>query len=150
MMNMMGQMMGGAQPPGGAAAVRVPDPLPGFTGMPHLYHMGAEDFFLDQATHIQLTADQQGALEGLRQKALLDRAAAERSIGEGEQHLFMLTGAEQPDATAIESQVRAIEELRVQRRLAFIRAVGQAAQILTDDQRRTLLAQRDPPAGSGK
>ncbi len=43
-----------------------------------------------------------------------------------------------PDAAAIEAKVREIEKLRGDQRLAFIRAIGEAAKVLTDDQRRAL------------
>jgi Spy/CpxP family protein refolding chaperone len=58
-----------------------------------------------------------------------------------------LTGADQPAAEKIDAKVREIENLRTDQRLAFIRAVGEAAQVLTDDQRKMLLGQL-PPAPS--
>lgn len=136
----MGQMMGmmGGQKNGAGAST--PSSLPGFPGAPHLYHVGADGFFLNHPQHIDLTAEQQSALGKLQETALLDRASAQRTIDEAEQQLFLLTGADQPDAAQIEAQVHSIEALRAQKRLAYIRAVGQAAQILSDDQRRALLA----------
>lgn len=49
-----------------------------------------------------------------------------------------LTSADQPDAAKIEAKVRDIEKLRTDERLSFIRAVGDAAKLLTDDQRKVL------------
>ena len=50
--------------------------LPGFPGASHLYHIGATGFFLDHPEHITLSADQQVALNKIKDQALL---AKERS-----------------------------------------------------------------------
>ncbi|MFA5937721.1 MAG: hypothetical protein WC809_00070 [Sinimarinibacterium sp.] len=142
-MECMGEMgsMGGASSPAGASGMSgmPPNALPGFPGASHLYHVGADGFFLNHSQHIQLSTDQQMRLGRIREKALLDRATAQRKIEEAEQQLYVLTGSDQPDSRKIEAQARAIEELRVQRRLDYIRAVGEAAQALTDEQRRAVL-----------
>lgn len=145
-MDCMGEMgsmggMAGASGAGGMAGMSAtpPNALPGFPGASHLYHVGADGFFLNHPQHIQLSMEQQTRLGRIREKALLDRATAQRKIEEAEQQLFVLTGSDQPDIRKIEAQARAIEELRVQRRLAYIRAVGEAAQVLTDEQRRAVL-----------
>lgn len=139
----MGEMggMGGASAPGGMPGMGAvpPNALPGFPGASHLYHVGADGFFLNHPQHIQLSTEQRTRLGRIREKALLDRATAQRKIEEAEQQLFVLTGSDQPDMRKIEAQARAIEELRVQRRLGYIRAVGEAAQILTDPQLRAVL-----------
>ncbi|UXI66069.1 Spy/CpxP family protein refolding chaperone [Tahibacter amnicola] len=116
-----------------------PNALPGFPGTSHLYHVGADGFFLNHPQHVQLNADQQLRLGRIREKALLERSAAQRKIEEAEQQMFVLTGMDQPDISKIEAQARAIEELQVQRRLAYIRAIGEAAGVLTDEQRRAVL-----------
>lgn len=114
--------------------------LPGFPGASHLYHIGADGFFVNHnPEHIQLSIDQQTRLNQLREKALMSRAASEREIEAGEQQLFALTAADQPDANKVEAQLRVIENLRVQQRLNYIRAVGEAANVLTADQRSLLL-----------
>lgn len=142
-MECMGEMggMGGASAPGGMPGMAAvpPNALPGFPGASHLYHVGADGFFLNHPQHIQLSTEQRTRLGRIREKALLDRATAQRRIEEAEQQLFVLTGSDQPDMRKIEAQARAIEELRVQRRLGYIRAVGEAAQVLTDPQRRAVL-----------
>jgi Spy/CpxP family protein refolding chaperone len=139
-MECMGEMgsMGSASAPGGMAAVP-PNALPGFPGASHLYHVGAEGFFLNHPQHIQLSTEQQTRLGRIREKALLDRATAQRKIDDAEQQLFVLTGSDQPDMRKIEAQARTIEELNVQRRLTYIRAVGEAAQVLTEQQRGAVL-----------
>ena len=57
----------------------------------------------------------------------------------------MLTAADQPDAAKIEAKLAAIGKLRGDERLAFIRAVGDASKILTDEQRK-ILTGFAPPA----
>ncbi|UXI66068.1 periplasmic heavy metal sensor [Tahibacter amnicola] len=113
--------------------------LPGFPGEPHLYHLGAEDFFLSRSQRIGLSVEQQVTLAGIRERALLARADAGREIEAADQRLFMLTAAARPDAESIEAQVRRIEALRTAGRLHFIRAVGEAAQVLSAEQRHVVL-----------
>lgn len=140
-MEMMGRMPGGAE-------ASMPSALPGFPGVSHLYHVGATGFFIDHAAHIALTAEQQTTLGRIREKALSDQATTQRSIDTAEQELWALTASDQPDAAKIESKAREAEKLRTDQRLAFIRAVGEAARVLTDDQRRMLLGQMPPASAS--
>jgi len=121
--------------------------LPGFPGASHLYHVGADGFFVNHhPEHIQLSVEQQMSLNQLREKALMSRAASEREIEAGEQQLFALTAADQPDGNKIEAQLRTIENLRVKQRLNYIRAVGEAANVLTADQRAVLLGMKSSGA----
>lgn len=113
--------------------------MPGQPGASHLYHIGSTGFFLDHATHIALTSEQKRTLNRLKEKALLDRATQQRRIDQAEQELYMLTGADQPDTTQIQAKIAEIEKLRTDQRMNFIRAVGEAANVLTHDQHRTLL-----------
>lgn len=113
--------------------------LPGFPGASHLYHIGSTGFFLDHPEHVTLTAEQKTRLSQIKEKATLDNTAAQRKVDEAEQKLWTLTASDQPDQTAIAAQVKTIEGLRADQRLAYIRAVGEAAQVLTDQQRQTLL-----------
>ena len=123
----------------GMAGMAMGSALPGVPGMSHLYHIGADGFFLNHVEHITLSADQRKRLNRIKQKALLDGSSCGRKVDEAEQELWELTASDSPDAAAIEAKVREIEKLRGDRRLAFIRAVGEAAKVLTDDQRRTLV-----------
>ena len=137
--------MGGAGPMTAA--------LPGFPGASHLYHIGSTGFFLDHAKHISLTVPQQAALNAVKEKALLAKAANQRKVDTAEQELWALTASDQPDATKIEAQLREVEKLRGDERLDFIRSVGDAAKILTDGQRQSLLGFQPPqpataPAGA--
>lgn len=133
---MMGMMAGMAGAAGGT-----PAPLPGFPGQPGVYHLGATDFFVTAAT---LTPEQASQLELFRQRASAERAGAALAVAEAERQLYALTAADQPDATAIEATVRRVERIRGDQRLAFIRLVGEAARVLTDDQRRALAAAVTP------
>lgn len=148
MMGMMGMPPGGGM--GGAGPMTAA--LPGFPGASHLYHIGGTGFFLDHAEHITLTVAQQTALNGIKEKSLLAKAANQRKVDTAEQELWLLTAADQPDATKVEAKIREVEKLRGDERLEFIRSVGDAAKLLTDSQRQSLLGMQPPqpaavPAG---
>ncbi|MBL8879200.1 MAG: periplasmic heavy metal sensor [Phycisphaerales bacterium] len=140
MMSMMDNMMsmGMSRMGGGMGGGSMGSVLPGFPGASHIYHVGATGFFLDHATHITLTVDQQKQLGEIKEQALLDQASLERKIEQAEQELWNLTGSDQPDAAKVETKAREIEKLRVDQRIDFIRAVGKAAGVLTDEQRKQL------------
>jgi len=154
MMGMMNQMKGmdampAASPGMAAASSGMPQSaLPGFPGVSHLYHIGATGFFLDHAEHISLTTDQQAALNKIKEQALAAKTNADRQIEQAEQEMASLTSSDQPDSAKIESKVRDIEKLRANERLIFIRAVGEAANLLTDDQRKILTGAMQPAAPS--
>jgi hypothetical protein len=139
MMGMMGMGSMGRSGMKGMGKMKVASALPGFPGASHIYHIGATGFFLDHPDHIKLTTKQRTALNGLKEKALLAKSSSQRKIDEAEQELWTLTSSDQPDAAKIEAKVRAIEKLRGGQRLAFIRAVGEAAKVLTDERRKALL-----------
>ena len=116
-------------------AVAAPAPLPGFNGAAHLYHAGVNDFFLDAAGPLALSTEQRARLRIIQARSVLDQTEAQRKIEAAEQQMWKLTGAARPEMIRIEATVREIEKLRADRRLAFIRAVGEAAGVLTDAQR---------------
>jgi Spy/CpxP family protein refolding chaperone len=141
MMGMMNQMMGMNAMPAVSPGMNPSVPqsaLPGFPGVSHLYHIGSTGFFLDHAAHISLTSDQQAALNRVKEQAVAAKTGADRQIEQAEQEMATLTAADQPDSAKIEAKVREIEKLRTDERLSFIRAVGEAAKLLTDDQRKIL------------
>jgi hypothetical protein len=141
----MAAMMG-MTPMGNDAAAAMPDSaLPGFPGASHLYHIGATGFFLDHPEHITLSADQQVALNKIKTQALLAKSAADRAMEQAEQELGTLTAADQPEIAKVEAKVRDIAKMAGDQRLAFIRAVGEAAKLLTADQRK-ILTGFAPPA----
>jgi hypothetical protein len=145
MMGMMGMAPKGMAEMKGMGKMQMAAALPGFPGASHIYHVGATGFFLDHPDHITLTAKQQSDLARLKEKALLAKATAQRKIEEAEQELWTLTASDRPDADRIEAKVREVEKSRGDQRLAFIRAVGEAAKVLTDEQRQALLG-----TGAGK
>lgn len=119
---------------------------PAIPGVSHLYHIGATGVFLNHAEHIALTTKQQAALNVIKQKALLSKATAQRKIDQAEQELWELTGADEPDLVPIEAKVKAIEKLRGEQRMSFIRSVADSAKVLTDEQREILLGMKEPDA----
>lgn len=134
----MAGMMGMDPMGGGSAGAMPPSALPGFPGASHLYHIGATDFFLDHPQHITLTAEQQVALNKIKDQSLMEKSAADRAIQQAEQELGLRTASDQPDISKIEAKVREIAKLAGDERLAFIRSVGEAAKLLTEDQRKSL------------
>lgn len=128
--------------------------LPGFPGASHLYHIGETGFFLDHPEHITLSPEQASRLGKIREDALRAQGASARKVADAEEQLWQLTAADQPSAPAIDAKVREIEKLRGDGRLAFIRAVGEAAKVLTEEQRKALLGQLppapNPAAGTGQ
>src|SRR5690606_30092844 len=122
--------------------------LPGFPGSSHIYHIGATGFFLDHPEHIQLTSEQQTSLNSIEETALLEQATTQRQIDEAEQGLWTLTASDEPDAKKIDAKVREIEKLRGDQRIAFIRAVGEAANVLTANQRQVLVGSSPPATGT--
>ncbi len=146
MMDMMGMnAMPAASPGMTPAQPNMPQSaLPGFPGVSHLYHIGATGFFIEHAQHINLTADQQTALNKMKEDALAAKTNSDHQIEQAEQELGTFTSSDQPDAAKIETKVREIEKLRVDERISFIRAVGEAAKLLTDDQRKILTGAMQP------
>lgn len=151
MMDMMGMMKGmdmmGSK--GGMQGMNTPSALPGFPGASHLYHIGASGFFLDHPQHVTLTTAQQTALNQAKEQAALAKNTSDRQVEQAEQELWELTSADQPDAAKIEAKVRDIEKLRADARLTFIRSVGEAAKILTDEQRKVLVGETQPGGQAG-
>lgn len=146
----MDDMMG--MSPAGAVTggMSMPTALPGFAGASHLYHIGSTSFFLDHSAHIVLSVPQQSSLNAIKEKTLLDRAAAQRQIDAAEQELWSLTASDQPDIAAIQAKIADIEKSRGEQRVAFIRAVGEAAKLLTDAQRQSLLGLQPPQTQIGQ
>ena len=152
MMGMMGQMMPGmmnqmmpgmsGMPPGNIGPPQ--SALPGFPGASHIYHIGATGFFLDHAEHIGLSIEQQVGLNKIKEQALFSKSASDRQIEQAEQELAALTSADQPDLRKIEAKVRDIAKLDTDQRIAFIKAVGEAAKLLTADQRKILTGFASP------
>ena len=152
----MAGMMGMSAMSSGAAGAMPQSALPGFPGASHLYHIGATDFFLDHPQHIALSTEQRAVLNKAKEQALLAKSTADRAVAQAEQELWTLTAADQPDAKAIAAKIAEIGTLAGDARLAFIRAVGDASKLLTDQQRKILTGFAPPapaaamPAGGMK
>ena len=141
---MMGMGAMGKSKSMGTGKMKMSSSLPGFPGASHLYHVGAEGFFLNHDVHITLTADQRTKLGRIKEKALLNSSSCGRKVEEAEQELWELTASDTPDAEAIEAKVREIEKLRGDQRLQFVRAVGEAAKVLSEEQRQVLVGAAGP------
>jgi hypothetical protein len=118
--------------------------LPGFPGASHLYHVGETDFFLDHRKHITLAPQQELAINQIKEQALLTLATFDRQIEQAEQELWVLTSSDEPETRLIEGKVRQIEKLKGDQRLAFIRAVGEATRVLTQQQQQMLVGNMSP------
>ena len=135
-----GAGMGAGAPAGGMAGMNAPtSAMPGQAGASHMYHIGSTGFFLNHSQHITLTSDQKTALNRLKEKAMLDRASEQRRIDQGEQELYALTGADQPDSAKIQAKIGEIEKMRGEQRMSFIMTVGEATKVLSSEQRQALL-----------
>ncbi len=143
----MAGMMGMGALKGASPEAMTQSALPGFPGASHLYHIGATGFFLDHQQHIALTTEQQAGLNQAKQQALLAKSTADRAIQQAEQELWTLTASDQPEAAKIEGKIAEIAKLTGDERLVFIRAVGDASKLLTDDQRKSLTGFA-PPASA--
>ncbi len=132
--------MGAKAPSAGMAGMSGPSSaMPGQPGASHLLHVGSTGFFLNHPQHITLTSDQRSKLNRMKEKAMLDQASEQRRIDQGEQELYILTGADQPDNAQIQAKLGEIEKLRAEQRMNFIQAVGEASKVLTPDQHMALM-----------
>lgn len=122
---------GAAAAQGGMAGMTAPSSaLPGQPGASHPYHVGSAGFFLKHPQHITFTADQKSVLNRGKEKAMLDRASDQRQIDQAEQELYTLTGADSFDNAKVQAKVSNIDKLRAGQRMNFIKAVGEASNVL--------------------
>jgi Spy/CpxP family protein refolding chaperone len=145
-MGMMCCMDAMGKSPGAGSGMQMQSALPGFPGASHLYHVGATGFFLDYADKLTMSTEQKATLNDLKQHALIEQSASDRKIEEAEQALWALTALEQPDAAAVEAKTREIEKLKADQRVTIIRAVGEAARVLTPEQRKMVLGMVSMPS----
>ena len=125
---------------GGMAAMNGPSSaMPGQAGASHLYHIGSNGFFLNHSRHITLTPDQRLTLNYMKEKTMLDQASEQRRIDQAEQEMYTLTGVDQPDNAKVQAKIVEIEKLRGEQRMSFIRAVADASNVLSPEQRKALL-----------
>ena len=124
------------QPP----ASNAPGALPPAPGAPHLYHLGAEGFFLEQGRAIGLTDEQRRRLTAIKEKAERAYSETQRKIEEAENAMWTLTSAERPDAAEIDAKITSIGRLGAQQRMDYVRAVGSAVAILDAVQQKAVVA----------
>lgn len=134
----MGGMPGGmtANPATGSQAAEAP----------HLLHVGAKDFFLDQARRLNLTPEQKANLVKIKADAASAKATSQKGIDVAQQELWQLTSADPADAAAIDGKVQEIGKLTADQQMASIHSVAEAAAVLDDQQR--LAAVKPGAAGS--
>ncbi len=123
--------------PGGAMASKPTSQMSDseMTETPALLHLGAKDFFLDQAQHIGLTPEQKVSLEKVKSASVGDRAATQKQVDVAQQELWQLTSADQPNTPEIDVKVREIAKMQADEQLTFIHAVSTASGLLTPEQR---------------
>ena len=114
-------------------------PTTGESGPAALMHIGAKGFFLDRPQTFTPRADQAKTLGEIKERSAMEMMAADKKLQENEQQLWKLTASERPDLAGIEAKVREVEKLRAEQRIAFIRSVSEAANLLTTEQKETLL-----------
>lgn len=142
-MNMMGMMHGGMEMKKMGDKEVPTSALPGFPGISHIYHVGATGFFLDHADHLQLSDEQKTKLESLKEASQKQQNEFQNKIEEAEKEVWSLTGSDQPDVQKILEKVKFSENLKTDRRLSFIKAVGEAASVLSTQQRELLASPKD-------
>ncbi len=108
---------------------------PGGVRVNHLYHLGAKQFYLDRAKALALTEEQQTRLRRLWEFDQVERKRFLDALTNAEREIWRLTGAEEPSLPGIEVSLRAVEKLKADRRVSFIRRVTEAAAVLTVHQR---------------
>lgn len=114
--------------------------LPAAVGAPHLYHLGAEGFFIERAAALGFTTQQEGKLSAIKEKAERTYGSAQQEIDQAEQELWNLTSVEQPNAAKISDKISEIARLGAEQRMSFVRAVGSAVAVLDDAQRAAVIA----------
>ena len=132
---------------GQPSAMNAAGGLPAARGAPHIYHVGADGFFLEHASAIGLTPEQQSKLSAIKEKAELAYAATQQKIDEAENDVWTLTSAEKPDATKIDARISEIGRLGARQRMDYVRAIGSAVAVLNAAQHKAVIA-LGPPSGS--
>lgn len=130
--NMMGKKMSKTGNPAVVAS------LPSFPGNTHIYHVGSVEFFLDKIKTVNLTEHQQELLMQLQSRWQKKHMSYDENTAKNEQALWLLTAEAVPNATAIKEKMTQVANIEVTQRLFFIRSVGEAAEILTEQQRQIL------------
>ncbi len=125
--------------------------LPPAIGAPRIYHLAGNTFFLDRSSAAALTREQHLQLMALKEHAATSYASAQHDIDQRERALWVLLDSETPDIAMIEATVGEISRLVGQQRVAFIRTVGGAVGLLSNEQRIAIASRGAPmkPATMG-
>lgn len=104
--------------------------LPGYKAVPHLYHLGENDFFLNYQDLIDLSSDQVTELTMIKHQwsKIQNEKLSERK--QLEQDLWQLTSLGVPDFSQIQKNISQIESINSAIRLSFIETVGRAVKTL--------------------
>ena len=104
--------------------------LPGYKAVPHLYHLGENDFFLNYQDLIDLSSDQVTELTMIKHQwsKIQNEKLSERK--QLEQDLWQLTSLGEPDFSQIQKNISQIESINSAIRLSFIETVGRAVKTL--------------------
>ena len=108
--------------------------LPGYVNVPHLYHIGESEFFLDHSAHLGLTQNQIDQLKAIQSQWQSQQNTIISERDSHEQRLWEFTAMGKPDYKAIQETVMAIESINSKLRLIFIKQVGKAVTVLTAQQ----------------
>lgn len=104
--------------------------LPGYKAVPHLYHLGENDFFLNYQGVLDLSSDQITELTMIKHQwgKIQNEKLSERK--QLEQDLWQLTSLGMPDFSQIQKNISQIESINSAIRLSFIESVGRAVKTL--------------------
>ncbi len=108
--------------------------LPGYVNVPHLYHIGESEFFLDHSAHLGLTQNQIDQLKDIESQWQSQKNTIITERDSHEQRLWEFTAMGKPDYKVIQETVMAIESINSKLRLTFIKQIGQAVTVLTVQQ----------------
>lgn len=114
--------------------------LPPAVGAPHLYHFGAQTFFLEQSGAITLTPNQEAQLTAIKASADAAYAETQRTLDAAENVLWTLTSLEKPDGKKIDAKIKEIGRLGAQQRMDYVRAIGTAVAVLDEAQQKAAIA----------
>lgn len=117
-----------------------PEALPQGT---HLLHLGVQEFYLNHRVHLALTPAQRDSLRRQRTEARRRWEDHEGRIADLEIRLWERTGAQPETLDGVAAVVLAIAGARADQRMDYVRAVSEAANLLTVSQRERLVGARN-------
>tara|TARA_R110002167_G_scaffold25986_5_gene89665 strand:+ start:588 stop:1433 length:846 start_codon:yes stop_codon:yes gene_type:complete len=126
-----GSMMGSKpKPDNQVMSVSSIGTLPGYKDVPHLYHLGEEDFFLNYQEKLNLSSDQISQLEVVKNKWEIFQSEKVLEREKLEEKLWQLTSSGIPDFNQIQKNISQVEVINTKLRMSFIKQVGNAVKVL--------------------